>query len=82
MNVISLYNNNRHILATYVSHVQGGENKNTIIICNQFTFINSNTFVDFYKNIILLINASDMEHIKPTIFLYLALAIVEVCHVT
>jgi hypothetical protein len=36
MNVILLYNNHRHILATYVSHVQGGENKNTIIMCRIF----------------------------------------------
>jgi len=47
----------------------------------QITFIHPNTFVDFFKYITHLINAIDMEHIKLTTFLYLALTIVECCPV-
>jgi len=53
----------------------------SVIAMYQITFINPNTFVDFFKYIIHLINASDIEFIKPKTFLYLALAVVECCPV-
>jgi len=53
----------------------------SVIAMYQIIFINRNKFIDLFKYIMHLINASDIEIIKSTTFLYLAMAIFECCPV-
>ena len=39
MKIILLYKNHRQVLATYVCHLKGGENKNTIIMYTIFIHV-------------------------------------------